>query len=98
MAGTVRQRASDWLGTAGMQFKHHLGDTYRRLASTALMAVVVAAGMIGVPARAEELSKEELAKLAQNPIGNLISVPFQNNMNFNVGPLRGFQDILNIQP
>src|SRR5215469_1835740 len=33
-----------------------------------------------------ELSKEELAKLAQNPIGNIISIPFQNNFNFGVGP------------
>ena len=44
------------------------------------------------------MSAEELAKLAQNPVGNLISVPFQNNTNFNVGPLSGTQDILNIQP
>jgi len=52
---------------------------------------------IAVPARAE-MSAEELAKLAQNPVGNLISVPFQNNTNFNVGPYNGTQNILNIQP
>ncbi len=34
----------------------------------------------GAPALAE-MSAEELAKLAQNPVGNLISVPFQNNTN-----------------
>jgi hypothetical protein len=50
-----------------------------------------------VPSRAE-MSAEELAKLAQNPVGNLVSVPFQNNTNFNVGPRDGTQDILNIQP
>jgi hypothetical protein len=44
------------------------------------------------------LSAEELAKLAQNPIANLISVPFQNNTNLNYGPLEGTQNILNIQP
>ena len=44
------------------------------------------------------LSAEELAKLAQNPIANLISVPFQNNTNYNVGPQNGTQNILNIQP
>jgi len=44
------------------------------------------------------LTAEELAKLAQNPVGNLISVPFQNNTNFNVGPLDKTQNILNIQP
>jgi hypothetical protein len=44
------------------------------------------------------LSAEELAKLAQNPVGNLISVPFQNNTNFDLGPQQGTQNILNIQP
>ena len=45
-----------------------------------------------------ELSAEELAKLAQNPVGNLISIPFQNNTNLNFGPDKGTQNILNIQP
>ena len=49
----------------------------------------------GGPGGAE---REELAKLAQNPIGNLISVPFQNNANLNYGPEKKTQDILNIQP
>ena len=44
------------------------------------------------------LSAEDLAKLAQNPVGNLVSVPFQNNTNFNTGPENGTQNILNIQP
>lgn len=41
---------------------------------------------------------EELRKEAQNPIANLISVPVQNNNNFNIGPDDRTQDILNIQP
>ena len=45
-----------------------------------------------------ELSAEELAKLSQNPVGNLISVPFQNNTNLNFGPEKRRQNILNIQP
>jgi hypothetical protein len=44
------------------------------------------------------MSATELAKLAQNPVGNLISVPFQNNTNLNFGPEKGTQNILNIQP
>ena len=44
------------------------------------------------------MSAEELAKLAQNPVGNLISVPFQNNTNLNFGPEKGTQNVLNIQP
>ncbi|MGD9949623.1 MAG: neuromedin U [Desulfobulbus sp.] len=44
------------------------------------------------------LTAEELAKIAQNPVGNMISIPFQNNTNFNVGPQDGTQNVLNIQP
>jgi hypothetical protein len=43
-------------------------------------------------------STEELAKASQNPVANLISVPFQFNENFGVGPYRQPQSILNIQP
>jgi hypothetical protein len=62
---------------------------------------VVAALLVALPAAMPahaELTAEELAKLAQNPVGNLISVPFQNNTNLNVGPDKGTQNILNIQP
>ena len=53
----------------------------------------------GAPAHAQSKpSTEDLAKLAQNPVGNLVSVPFQNNTNFNFGPQNGTQNILNIQP
>ena len=43
-------------------------------------------------------SVAELARKAQNPIANLISLPFQNNTNFGVGPLDRTQNVLNIQP
>jgi hypothetical protein len=66
--------------------------------SNALGRVAVGAALcIGASAQAE-MSAEELAKLAQNPVGNMISLPFQNNTNFNVGPYSGTQNILNIQP
>ena len=59
--------------------------------------VASVAATFAVSAHAE-LSAEELAKLAQNPVGNLISLPFQNNTNLNFGPEKGTQNILNIQP
>jgi hypothetical protein len=34
----------------------------------------------------------------QNPVGDLISVPFQNNVNFPIGEFSRVQDVLNIQP
>jgi hypothetical protein len=43
-------------------------------------------------------SATDLAKKLQNPIGDLYSFPFQNNTNFNTGPHKGTQDILNVQP
>ena len=65
-----------------------------RWLAAAALAVAMAAT---APAHAE-LSAEELAKLAQNPVANLVTVPFQYNANFNVGPLNGTQSVLNIQP
>jgi hypothetical protein len=46
----------------------------------------------------EEDSAAELAKKAQNPIANMISVPFQNNTNFGIGEYNRSQNVLNIQP
>ena len=66
---------------------------FRQLAGVASTSALFAVA----PANAE-MSAEELAKLAQNPVGNLISLPFQNNANLNFGPEKGTQNILNIQP
>jgi hypothetical protein len=41
---------------------------------------------------------DALRKAAQNPIASLISVPVQNNLNFNVNPDSRTQSVLNIQP
>ena len=40
----------------------------------------------------------ELAKKVQNPVADLISVPFQNDFNFGVGSHDNLQYILNLQP
>jgi len=45
-----------------------------------------------------EDSTEELARAVQNPVASLISVPFQNNTNFNFGPREKTQNVMNIQP
>ncbi len=50
-----------------------------------------------MPLKAQQ-SAEELAKAAQNPVANLVSLPFQNNINFKVGPKEQTQNVLNIQP
>jgi hypothetical protein len=43
-------------------------------------------------------SAGDLAKAAQNPIADMISVPLQSNFNFRVGPHDQLQYVLNIQP
>ena len=42
--------------------------------------------------------EEQLAEAAQNPVGDLISIPFQNNTSFGIGPHSRTQNVLNIQP
>jgi hypothetical protein len=64
---------------------------------TLTLTLALLAALAAGAARAE-LSAEELAKLAQNPVGNLISLPFQNNTNLNFGPEKGTQNVFNIQP
>jgi hypothetical protein len=52
------------------------------------------------PARTskEPSEDEDLAKKSQNPIADLVSLPFQSNTNFNSGPFNRAQEVLNIQP
>ncbi len=52
--------------------------------------------VIGDNAAAE--SATDLAKQIQNPVGDLISLPLQYNVNFGYGPHQGTQHVLNLQP
>ncbi|OGT40140.1 MAG: hypothetical protein A3F12_03700 [Gammaproteobacteria bacterium RIFCSPHIGHO2_12_FULL_38_14] len=40
----------------------------------------------------------QLAKEAQNPVADLITLPFQENMNYGYGPFNKMQNVLNIEP
>jgi hypothetical protein len=42
--------------------------------------------------------EEELAKEAQNPVADIYSFPFQDNIGLNYGPEKGVQNVLNFQP
>src|SRR5262249_44922765 len=52
--------------------------------------------VIGDDAAAE--SATDLAKQIQNPVGDLISLPLQYNVNFGYGPHHAAQHVVNLQP
>ena len=55
-------------------------------------------GVLSFAGIAQAQDEGELAKKAQNPVSPLMSVPFQNNFNFGVGPNNDLQYVLNVQP
>jgi hypothetical protein len=64
-----------------------------------LLIFCVTATLVALPLWAEEEHHATvLAKKLQNPVSDLISVPFQNNFNFGYGPEDKMQYLLNIQP
>ena len=54
--------------------------------------------VLGVFSANAQDSKEELAKAAANPLADIMSFPFQNNLNGDYGPHHRNMNILNIQP
>ena len=61
------------------------------------LTVVVAALSLAGNSFAET-GAADLARAAQNPVADLVSLPFQNNTNFNFGPEEETQNVLNVQP
>jgi len=64
----------------------------KRIVTTVLFVV----SMLGV--LSAQQSKEELSAAAANPLADLMSIPFQNNLNMNNGEYNRNVNVLNIQP
>jgi hypothetical protein len=64
------------------------------VSQTRIVALALVALLIAAPLWADEETVTELAKKTQNPVSDLISVPFQNNFNFGVGPNNVMQYVL----
>jgi hypothetical protein len=60
---------------------------------TIVLFVVLMVGMLSA-----QQSQEELSAAAANPLADLMSFPFQNNLNMNYGEYNRNVNILNIQP
>jgi hypothetical protein len=67
-------------------------------AALAAPAALAQSGGAQVRPDANREAMAALARAVQNPVADLISVPFQNNTNFNYGPNGHIQNVLNIQP
>ena len=75
-----------------------------------LLSITIMFGVLTTNAQVEDIeddttlqelsenSKEDLSKAAANPLADLISVPFQNNLNMNYGEFNRNVNVLNIQP
>jgi hypothetical protein len=63
--------------------------------SLLIITVMLLIGTFNLPAFSDA---KEMAKTAQNPIANMISLPIQNNTNFYYGDYDRAQNVLNIQP
>lgn len=71
----------------------------RKFTYLALITGLASALTDRVQAQSEDDKAAELAKQLQNPVASLISVPFQNNFDFNIGPNDdGFRYLLKFQP
>jgi hypothetical protein len=62
------------------------------------LRLVLTVAVLIATSRAYAQQGEDLREAAQNPIADLISVPFQNNTNFDIGHTDNTQNVLNIQP
>ena len=63
-----------------------------------IRATVLTATVLVAMSTAHAQQGEDLREAAQNPIADLISVPYQNNTNFAIGHTDNTQNVLNIQP
>ncbi len=63
-----------------------------RWGTSAICLVILA--LVALPVSADQ----DLAKQSQNPIGNMISLPMQNNTYFDVGPSEEWANSFQFQP
>ncbi len=64
-----------------------------------LLVFLLGAPFVSLSVASDGVSETDaLARAAQNPVANMISLPFQNNTDFNFGPREKTLSTTNIQP
>jgi hypothetical protein len=77
-----------------MKKSDKMGRNLSQFKSLAMICLLCIFGANGIGFTADE----DLAKASQNPIGNMISLPMQNNTYFNVGPSEEWANSFQLQP
>ena len=72
-----------------------IGSHYMKKVIGICLQVLAGAGLVSAQGAPDD---GKVLTTFQNPVGNLISVPFQNNVNFPIGQFSRIQNVLNIQP
>lgn len=62
-----------------------------------ITVLILLLGLVLMPVQAET-KKKRLADESMNPLSTMISLPFENNTFFNVGPSESIANVLNIKP
>jgi hypothetical protein len=62
-----------------------------------LLGLLMLAAAFGPPALLAE-GEQSLAKQSQNPVGDVVSLPFENNVLFGLGPSDSHAYVLNLKP
>lgn len=63
-----------------------------------IVTALVLSGMLMAQGEMNEAEAEALAKVSQNPLAKMVSVPFQNNTTYNNEPSGGAVNVFNVQP
>ncbi|WP_448700970.1 hypothetical protein ACFGVR_02730 [Mucilaginibacter sp. AW1-3] len=65
---------------------------------TCILAILITGNLYAQESQASKANAQELADKLSNPVASMISVPFQNNTDWGIGPANGSKNTLNIQP
>ncbi|MBK6506827.1 MAG: hypothetical protein IPG02_14455 [Ignavibacteria bacterium] len=84
--------------------KFHIGNVYMKMKFKRFISLFLFCSLGAISALAQVEQKPaandaaEIAKKLANPIGAMISVPFQNNMDVGIGEFNGSRNTMNFQP
>ena len=81
-----------------MRKRRHASGRSSRSTSRGVGLVLLLVVVACLPGLGRAQDDAELAQKSQNPVADLIAVPFEHDLNFGVGPGKDLQYVLQVQP